>query len=534
MQTDLLVVDNQNVSPSKKTDYGKGLIEGDRGRGRGETDFSSTLAKVANEQPSHSGAVDESKTARKKIEDGEAESEDLKKDANGETESEDLKKDVNEDLAKTVKTSGPFLVLDKKTDAASGNKRVAVGEELPGSGLKKSSAKLKVVNKGVRGLNQVNPETPVSKVDPTGSGVERKQGDPEVEKVAATPRGLEKAEGALRELALKPATKGNASLEVAPKRTTKDQLPSEVSAKPQGLEKTAGILREMDSKLATKGEVPSEVSAKSQSFEKAASLLHEMGAKPATKAPEPLKAAVKSRSIKKGEGFLKDFGQESVRTDRGVQDKEPAAQKLQLGGMKGAPEMFAQKEPGVDAATPRLGLEPKDARAETVKMNVAGGDLAHKKVEKTESNSGENSNLFSRNYSAPDKGIGTISSTKEPQAFTKSSQTDTLKQIVNKAAFNLENGRSEFKIELKPESLGHIKMQILTENHHVTVRILAENPLVKDMIESNLSQLKANFQNQGLEIEKIDVSVAQDSNKNDAGDGDTVERSKKLREKLTP
>ncbi len=61
-------------------------------------------------------------------------------------------------------------------------------------------------------------------------------------------------------------------------------------------------------------------------------------------------------------------------------------------------------------------------------------------------------------------------------------------------------------------------MRVLTENHHVTVRIVVENPLVKDMIESNLTQLKANFQNQGLEIEKFDVSLAQDSDKNGAGD----------------
>ena len=187
--------------------------------------------------------------------------------------------------------------------------------------------------------------------------------------------------------------------------------------------------------------------------------------------------------------------------------------------MRGSPEEFAQKEPGTEGSAPKLGIEPKDARSETVKMKVLGGDLTHKKVEKTESNSSENSNLSSRNFSTPDKGTGAISHSKEPQVFTKSAQADTLKQIVKKASFNLENGRSEFKIDLKPESLGHLKMQILTENHHVTVRILAENPLVKDMIESNLAQLKANFQNQGLEIEKFDVSVAQDSEKNGTGDG---------------
>ncbi|HDZ24829.1 MAG TPA: flagellar hook-length control protein FliK [Desulfobacteraceae bacterium] len=265
---------------------------------------------------------------------------------------------------------------------------------------------------------------------------------------------------------------------------------------------------------------------------KVASLLKEMGAKSATKSQETLKVAAKPQGLERVDGLLKDFGEESDRINRGAQGQEHAAQKSRVGQMKGSPEEFAQKGLGTEGPAPRLGIEPKAAgseTSETLKVKVLGGDLTHRKVEKTESNSGENSNLSSRNYSAPDKGTGAISHSKEPYVFTKSSQADTLKQIVNKAVFNLENGRSEFKIDLKPETLGHIKMQILTENHHVTVRILTENPLVKDMIESNLVQLKANFQNQGLEIEKFDVSVAQDSDKNGTGDGRYD--SKRMREK---
>ena len=249
-------------------------------------------------------------------------------------------------------------------------------------------------------------------------------------------------------------------------------------------------------------------------------LLKELGTASATKSNRTQRFALESQGFVKEGGHLKGFGEESGRINRGVHDKEPAAQKLWMGSMKGFSEEFAQKGSGIEGSAPRLGIEPKDARSETVKGKVlVEGNLPHKKVEKTESNSSENTNLSSRNYSTPDKGTGAVSHSKEPQVFTKSDQANTLRQVVNKVVFNLGNGRSEFKIDLKPESLGHLKMQILTENHHVTVRIVAENPLVKEMIEGNLAQLKANFQNQGLEIEKFDVSVAQDSNKNGAGGG---------------
>jgi len=100
---------------------------------------------------------------------------------------------------------------------------------------------------------------------------------------------------------------------------------------------------------------------------------------------------------------------------------------------------------------------------------------------------------------------------KETQLSQKPLQTEVLTQIVKKASFNLKNGQTEVKIDLKPEFLGRIQLKISTENHQVMVRILTELPLVKDIIENNINQLKADLQNQGLEIDKLDVSVANDS-----------------------
>ena len=512
MLANLLMVDHQNTIPSGKParskELGKGVIEEGQEQGR-EKDFSSTLAEVENEQQSHPGPVDESRVERKKGENGEAESEDMKKDASEETESEDIKEDANEGLAKAGKTSGPFLVLDGKTGAGSGNERIVEREELSGSGIG-TLAKLKMIKKAPSGPNQANP---------AGSGLERKQGESEVEKVAATPGGLEKTEkrdGLLRAMSVPPETKG--------KETSEAAAPPRVVEKTEKTEKADGLLRTMSVPPETKGKETSEATAppsvveKTEKTEKRDGLLRTMSVPPETKGKETSEAAATPRGLEKSGNPLTDLGEESGRINRGVQDKEPAAQKFRMGFMKSSTEGPAQKEQGIEASTQRLGIDLKDARSETVKIKVSEGGLIHKKVEKADPGSGENSNLSSRNFSTPHKGTGAISQPKEPQTFTKSAQADTLRQIVNKAALKVESGRSEFKINLKPESLGHLKLQILTENNQVTVRILAENPLVKDMIESNLGQLKANFQNQGLEIEKFDVSVAQDSNKNGARD----------------
>jgi flagellar hook-length control protein FliK len=90
-------------------------------------------------------------------------------------------------------------------------------------------------------------------------------------------------------------------------------------------------------------------------------------------------------------------------------------------------------------------------------------------------------------------------------------QSEALQQIIQKASVHLQNGQNEVKIELKPEFLGHIRMQIVTENHQVTLRVLTEFPMVKDLIEHNIQHLRAELQQHGLKMDVLNVSVANDS-----------------------
>ena len=91
----------------------------------------------------------------------------------------------------------------------------------------------------------------------------------------------------------------------------------------------------------------------------------------------------------------------------------------------------------------------------------------------------------------------------------KKFRTQTLDQIVQKAALQLKNGQNEVQINLKPDFLGQIRMQIITDSQQVTVRILAEFPAVKELIETNAHQLRSELQSHGLDIDELEVSVSQ-------------------------
>ena len=92
------------------------------------------------------------------------------------------------------------------------------------------------------------------------------------------------------------------------------------------------------------------------------------------------------------------------------------------------------------------------------------------------------------------------------------SEKNVINQLVNKAVLELGKNKSELKIDIKPEHLGAIKINIVTENHQMTAKISAETVHAKEIILHHLDQLKADLHKGGLQIDSVDVSVDQDQN----------------------
>jgi len=154
--------------------------------------------------------------------------------------------------------------------------------------------------------------------------------------------------------------------------------------------------------------------------------------------------------------------------------------------------------------------EAQPVKEGAVKVASGASEETVSKVIKTEAGTNDNGLLNSTGHNT-EKAAESASLPKETEASQSSLRNQTVDQIVRKAAIHLRNGQHEARIDLKPDFLGHIRMQVISENHQVTVRIMAEHGFVKDMIESNVHQLKADLQQQGIEVDKLEVSVSRDS-----------------------
>jgi hypothetical protein len=204
----------------------------------------------------------------------------------------------------------------------------------------------------------------------------------------------------------------------------------------------------------------------------------------------------------------REFGKKLINPD----EKFPVVRKVVLDSKTQEGEFSRDIGRGkaVEGATPKLKCEPQNTKGMTVESGSLERDFFNSHSDKTGSDKGQDALLLSNNQPSA-KFSSTVGQVEQIEPFQKQLQTEVLSQIVKKAVLNLKDGHTEIRIELKPEFLGQIRMHVTAENQQVMIRMLTEFPMVKEIIENNIYQLKADLQNQGLEVDKFEVFISRDS-----------------------
>ena len=91
-----------------------------------------------------------------------------------------------------------------------------------------------------------------------------------------------------------------------------------------------------------------------------------------------------------------------------------------------------------------------------------------------------------------------------------------MQNIFKRSNFGQTGGTNRLLIKMYPEHLGQIRIELLQTNGVMTARILASTALGKEMLDSQLNQLRQAFVQQNVQVDRIDVSqTLQDTARND-------------------
>jgi len=96
-----------------------------------------------------------------------------------------------------------------------------------------------------------------------------------------------------------------------------------------------------------------------------------------------------------------------------------------------------------------------------------------------------------------------------PKTHTKGAYNlpEPLPKVFDRMVIMISNGEQSGKLMIQPPELGRIDIDLSIKNGHVQANLTTENIAVKEIIETNLNQLKQQLNDQGLIVEQFNVSV---------------------------
>lgn len=114
-------------------------------------------------------------------------------------------------------------------------------------------------------------------------------------------------------------------------------------------------------------------------------------------------------------------------------------------------------------------------------------------------------------------------------------QAEIVKQVIEQIRISFGSDTSQLEVQLYPQHLGRVQIQVMMKNGVMTAQIHAETEMAKQAIEGQLQQLKDTFQQKNMQVEAVEVSVStssfqQEQQRQDTtGDSGQSQRSRRVR-----
>ncbi len=111
---------------------------------------------------------------------------------------------------------------------------------------------------------------------------------------------------------------------------------------------------------------------------------------------------------------------------------------------------------------------------------------------------------------------------------------EIVRQITDKITVMTSAEETSMELQLHPASLGNVNILLTSSKDGITAKFTAQNEIVKEAVESQMTQLMQKFDEQGVKVTSVEITIAshafeQNLEQNDNGEAarDQMERNKK-------
>lgn len=126
-------------------------------------------------------------------------------------------------------------------------------------------------------------------------------------------------------------------------------------------------------------------------------------------------------------------------------------------------------------------------------------------------NSGQNNN-FNSPFSLNNVQVLKAETSAPASTNTPVNYSSVLKQVSEKINYSLNKGEPRVTIQLNPRALGQVNVDLSMKNNQLQAIIVADSVQAKNILESNINQLKIALEGNNIEIDKVSVFVGNEEN----------------------
>ncbi|MDO5572800.1 MAG: flagellar hook-length control protein FliK [bacterium] len=162
-----------------------------------------------------------------------------------------------------------------------------------------------------------------------------------------------------------------------------------------------------------------------------------------------------------------------------------------------------------DGMTDTTGLNEQTTAGDAAKTNETAGEHQEKQPEHgTENKEG----LFPTPQTVTTQTTNSVGDIIETvRSYANAEGENIMRQVTDYIKVNVNADTSSIEMQLHPASLGTVNIQITAANGNLTAQLAVQSEAVKAAMETQMVQLKETLNEQGIKVEAVEVTVAENN-----------------------
>lgn len=157
--------------------------------------------------------------------------------------------------------------------------------------------------------------------------------------------------------------------------------------------------------------------------------------------------------------------------------------------------------------TGQVDVVPSESEVNAAKDHADGHEQKENGNSKKESEGRLQAGNLQMDAMTPDRMQTTEVSFEQTTAVFSQQTREIMDQIMDYMKIQLKPGMDQLEMQLHPESLGTVHIQLSSKGGEVTAQFQVQNETVKAAIESQISSLQESLKEQGIKVEAVQVTV---------------------------